>query len=69
MEAAFDRKFSNRFHIHRTRQNFAADGIDTFEAMADKGVAIVERVIKERMKGEVDKKRSLWVIPATKSGQ
>ena len=37
IEETFGRKFSNRYNIHRTRQNFPNDGIDTFESMAQKG--------------------------------
>jgi hypothetical protein len=62
VEAAFARKFADQFNIHRTRQNFSETGIDTFEEMARKGVAIVDRVVVEEMGGKVDKKQDEWVI-------
>jgi hypothetical protein len=63
VEAAFGRSFSNRFHIHRTRQNFPNEGMDTFAEMARKGVTIVDRVVVEEMRGRVDFELNAWVIP------
>ena len=63
VEQAFGRKFSDRFNIHRTRQNFPNNGIDTFENMADKGLQIVDRVVSEQMGGKVDLKNGVWIIP------
>ncbi|KAA3628471.1 MAG: ADP-ribosylglycohydrolase family protein [Bacteroidetes bacterium] len=63
VESAFERKFSNRFDISRTRQSFPGEGIDTFEKMVDKGIAIIDRVVEEEMKGKVDFQRDEWVIP------
>jgi hypothetical protein len=63
VEQAFGRSFSNRFHIHRTRQNFPHGGMDTFTEMARKGVAIVDRVVVEEMGGRVDKDNDRWLIP------
>jgi hypothetical protein len=63
VEQAFDQTFSNRFNIHRTRQNFPNDGIDTFENMAEKGIFVVDRVVQEQMKGGVDLKNNVWYIP------
>jgi hypothetical protein len=68
VEKAFDQKFSDRFNIHRTRQNFSESGIDTFDNMAEKGVFIVDRVVKEQMKGTVDLKKNVWYIPLPKEG-
>ena len=68
VEKAFDQKFSNRFNIHRTRQNFPNDGIDTFDNMAEKGVFIVDRVVQEQMKGGVDLKKNVWYVPQAKQG-
>lgn len=56
-------RFSNRFHIHRTRTGFENNGIDTFENMADKGLRIVDRVVREEMNGRVDLENNVWVIP------
>ena len=63
VENAFGKKFSNRFNIHRTRQNFPNDGIDTFENMADNGVYLVDRVIQEEIEGGIDLKKDLWYVP------
>jgi len=63
IEQAFDQTFSNRFNIHRTRQNFSNDGIDTFENMAEKGIFVIDRVVQEQMKGGVDLKNNVWYIP------
>lgn len=63
VEKAFDRKFSDRFNIHRTRIGFPNNGIDNFYDMAKKGVYIVDRVIQELMGGGVDLKKDLWYIP------
>lgn len=66
VEKAFDRKFANKFNIHRTRQNFPNSGIDTFEEMAKKGVFVIDRVVQEEMNGGVDLERDVWLIPAQK---
>lgn len=63
VEKAFGRKFSNKFHIHRTRVNFPNQGIDTFEAMAQKGLWIIDRVVQEELKGGVDLRSNSWYIP------
>ena len=63
VEKAFDKQFSNKFNIHRTRQNFPNDGIDTFEEMAEKGVRITEKVIQEQMGGSIDLGKNVWTIP------
>jgi hypothetical protein len=61
IEEAFGRKFSNRFNIHRTRQNFPQNGIYTFEEMAEMGIEIIDGVVVEKMKGEIE--GDYWVIP------
>ncbi len=66
VEAAFNRKFADRFNIHRTRIGFPNNGIDTFEAMATQGVYIVDRTVQELMGGGIDLKKDLWYIPAKK---
>jgi len=63
VEQAFGRKFSNQFNIHRTRQNFPNNGIDTFENMAETGVQIIDRVVTEQMGGTIDLENGIWVIP------
>jgi hypothetical protein len=66
IEETFDRKFSNRFNIHRTRQNFPNDGIDTFENMAKKGLIVTDRVVTEEMGGIIDLKKNIWIITQIK---
>ncbi len=63
VEEAFGRNFSNTYNIHRTRQNFPEDGMDTFENMAEKGLTIIDRVITEEMGGTVDLNKNIWKIP------
>ena len=67
IEKAFNRKFSNRFNIHRTRQNFPNNGIDSFENMAEMGLSIIDRVVENEMKGTVDLKKNIWIIPIVES--
>ena len=66
IEKAFNRQFSNRFHIHRTRQNFPNNGVDTFERMAKTGLTIVDKVVEEELGGIVDVDNNLWRIPRKK---
>lgn len=63
IEKTFERPFSNRFHIHRTRQNFPNDGIDTFENMAQKGFSVTDRIVKEEIGGTIDTEKNIWIIP------
>ncbi len=63
IETVFGRTFSNRFNIHRTRQNFPNNGIDTFENMARKGLTITDRMVVEIMNGTLDSVRNVWVLP------
>ena len=63
IEHTFGRKFANHFNIHRTRGNFPNDGIDTFPAMARKGIQIVDRVVQEELGGRVEPERDRWLIP------
>jgi hypothetical protein len=66
IEETFGRKFSNQFNIHRTRQNFPNDGIDSFEKMAKKGLIITDRVVKEEIGGTIDLEKNIWIIPQSK---
>ena len=63
VEKAFERDFSNKFNIHRTRQNFPNNGIDTFENMANEGIRVVDRVVKNELNGTIDEENNLWLIP------
>jgi hypothetical protein len=62
IEKTFNRRFSNQFNIHRTRQNFPDKGIDTFENMALKGLLVTDRVIKDEIGGTVEDNNT-WLIP------
>jgi len=66
VEKAFNRSFSNKFNIHRTRQNFPNNGLDTFESMARTGVYIIDRVVQEEMNGGIDLEKNTWLIPIKK---
>ncbi len=44
VEKAFNRKFADKFNVHRTRQNFPNNGIDNFDNMAETGIKIIERI-------------------------
>ncbi|MBK7104794.1 MAG: ADP-ribosylglycohydrolase family protein [Ignavibacteriae bacterium] len=63
IEKTFNRKFSEKYNIHRTRQNFPNNGIDTFSNMAKVGVFIVDRVVQEQMNGGIDLENNVWYIP------
>ena len=63
IESTFNRKFSNRFNIHRTRQNFSENGITTFEEMSKKGLEITNKIILEELGGKVDEDKNSWIIP------
>ncbi len=63
VEKAFNRTFSDRFNIHRTRIGFPNNGIDTFQNMAQKGVFIVDRAVQEQMGGGIDRTKNAWYIP------
>ena len=65
VEKEFGRQFSNQFNIHRTRQNFP-NAIDNFDNMAETGLAIVDRVVSEKMKGEIDLDNNKWIVPLAK---
>jgi hypothetical protein len=62
IEEMFGRSLSNRFNIHHTRGNFP-NGIDNFEAMADRGLQVVDRVVEEELGGHVDLEKQRWLIP------
>lgn len=65
IEKAFGRQFSNRYNIHRTRQNFPKNGIDTFENMAKQGISIIDRVVTVELNGSIDLEKNVWIIPQT----
>ncbi|MCE7862098.1 MAG: ADP-ribosylglycohydrolase family protein [Bacteroidetes bacterium CHB5] len=63
VEKTFNSVFSNQFHIHRTRQNFPNNGLDTFENMARTGIFIIDRVVQDELGGGVDLTNNEWLIP------
>ena len=63
IESAFGRTFSNRFNIHRTRQNFPENGIYTFEKMSKMGLDITNSVVLEELGGKIDEENNSWIIP------
>ncbi|TXI70902.1 MAG: ADP-ribosylglycohydrolase family protein [Cyclobacteriaceae bacterium] len=64
VEKAFNRTFSNQFNIHRTRQNFPSNGVDSFENMARTGVFIIDRLVQEQLGGGIDLEKNVWIIPS-----
>lgn len=63
IKKTFGQTLSDSFNIHRTRINFPNNGRDSFSAMAAKGVKIIDRVVIEELKGEIDSINNHWVIP------
>ena len=63
VEKEFSRSLSNRYNIHRTRQNFPNNGMDTFEHMAEVGLEIIDSVVTQQMNGKIDAEGQHWVIP------
>ena len=63
IENTFGSTFSNRFNIHRTRQNFPNEGLDDFDNMSKTGVFIIDRVIQDELGGGVDLESDSWFIP------
>ena len=63
IEEAFGTKLSNEFHIHRTRQNFPNNGIDTFDNMALQGLYIIDKIVQSELNGGINKSKNIWYIP------
>jgi hypothetical protein len=63
LEQAFNRKFSDRYDIHRTRQNFPKNGKDDFDNMASIGITITDRIVTDLIGGRVDHENNCWIIP------
>jgi hypothetical protein len=69
VEKAFNQNnLSNTYWIHRTRRNFpdrtpGEDGEDTFHAMAERGIHIIDRVVVDQMGGRVNLSKDSWFIP------
>lgn len=63
IEEEFGRTFSGRYDIHRTRQNFPNNGIDSFESMAKNGLTVIDRIVEKQIGGTVDFEKNIWTIP------
>ena len=63
IEKAFGKNLSNKFNIHRTRQNFSNNGIFTFEEMAENSCSIVEQVIIKSLNGKFISSSNSWIVP------
>jgi hypothetical protein len=63
IENAFNCKFADTYNIHRTRQNFPGNGLDSFSRMAELGVFITDRAVQEEMGGGIDLQKDIWYIP------
>ena len=63
IEKEFNTNFSSKFNIHRTRQNFPNNGIDSFNYMAAEGVKVIDRVVEKELKGKINLVKNTWVIP------
>jgi len=70
IEQAFGQdNLSQTYWIHRTRRNFPDHtpdqfGEDTFSMMAQRAISIIDKVVVEQMKGTIDMKNNLWLIPS-----
>ena len=65
IESLFDQSLSNKFNIHRTRQNFPNDGLDDFHNMALNGIFVIDRIVQEELNGSINIKADYWSIPNT----
>jgi hypothetical protein len=66
VEQAFNQKLSSKYNIHRTRINFANNGLDNFDKMSDKGLKIIDRVVVDHLGGRIDTTTNEWIIPRIK---
>ena len=62
VEKEFDRKFSEKYFIHRTRQNFDYE-VDDFDNMANNAIKIITNMVKNEINGRFDQENQLWYIP------
>ncbi len=65
LQGLFDIPLSDRFNIHRTRQNFPNDGLTDFDEMATTGLFIIDRVVQEQLGGGIDQLKGVWHLPVT----
>ena len=62
VEKEFNRKFSEKYFNHRTRQNFDYD-VDDFDNMANNAIKIITNMVKNEINGRFDQENQLWYIP------
>ena len=62
VEKEFNRKFSEKYFIHRTRQNFDYE-VDDFDNMANNAIKIITNMVKNEINGRFDQQNQLWYIP------
>ena len=62
VEKEFNRKFSEKYFIHRTRQNFDYE-VDDFDNMANNAIKIITNMVKNEISGRFDQENQLWYIP------
>ena len=62
LEKEFNRKFSEKYFIHRTRQNFDYE-VDDFDNMANNAIKIITNMVKNEINGRFDQENQLWYIP------
>ena len=62
VEREFNRKFSEKYFIHRTRQNFDYE-VDDFDNMANNAIKIITNMVKNEINGKFDQENQLWYIP------
>ena len=59
---------SSTYWIHRTRRQFPdrtpdQDGEDSFALMAARDLQTIDRIVVERMGGQLDRRNDEWIIP------
>ena len=62
IENIFNEPLSNKYNIHRTRQNFKNNGLDNFKNMSKKGLSIIDNVVL-KTGGFIDLDENSWYIP------
>ena len=62
VEREFNRKFSEKYFIHRTRQNFDYE-VDDFDNMANNAIKIITNMVTNEINGKFDQENQLWYIP------
>ena len=61
IENIFEKSLSNKYNIHRTRQNFENNGMDDFKSMSNKGISIINNVVL-KTGGYISLDENSWYI-------